>query len=457
MMPSECPVEIRPMRPFRPTGPVPRDPALPTLHEALDPQALRERFRSLDPDRSDVRDVVVSYARYKPGLSCVLQYTVSDDRGERIFLGRVCTEPAFEVLAAKATAGLRSAGGGAASVHVHPDLRLILTAFPHDRAVKGLRHALDPDKLKRILHRVVDRYDPARLWVSGSNSRVSVVTYKPARRCLVRCALGIRDQATGALRGETIYARVYDDASGRCVFDVLNGLHRSRSFAAGRAPVPLPLGYDPDHRILFFDEVPGEPLPGRCDADGLATVMERAGAFLARLHAARIEAPRLLRAGSFLSEARETIERLASSGAEEAAALLDASERLRTAQPRRSAGAAVCLHGDFHPGQILVGDGALQCLDFDETGMGESAYDLGYFVAHLRKLVHLGLIDAPTEARCVGRFLTGYEAAGGSLPTGEILAWHRHLTLLRMALNSLKHLEAGWPETIRFYLERSPR
>jgi aminoglycoside phosphotransferase (APT) family kinase protein len=438
------------MRPFPPAGPVPPDRELPSLREALDPEAMRARFLSLDPGIPEVREVAIAYARYKPGLSCVIQYHVRSADGERILLGRVCPEADFESLAAKAAATLRPAPGAGRIVHLLPDLKVVLTAFPHDRAVKGMRQVLEPDKLKRILHRVVARYDPARRWVSGSHSRLDLVTYKPERRCLVRCDLGVRDRESGEIRRETIYARIYNDATGRRVFDLLKALHGGGAFGRDGAPVPAPLGYDPEHRILFFGPVPGRPIAGRCGAEELADAVEKAGEFLARLHAAAVEVPRLHHPAPLLSEARQTAERLAAAGVDESEDLLHAIRRLRQSQPPSASGLA-CLHGDFHPGQILVEGESFHCVDFDETGMGEAAFDVGYFIAHLRRLVRLRLLDEDAESLAAGRFLAGY-ARRGALPAPEAWAWHRDLTLLRMALSSLKHLEAGWPETIRFYL-----
>ncbi|MBI4169263.1 MAG: aminoglycoside phosphotransferase family protein [Acidobacteria bacterium] len=429
---------------------MPRDRELPALREALDPEAMRERFLSLDLGIPEAREVAIAYARYKPGLSCVIQYHVRSSDGERILLGRVCAEADFDSLAAKAIATLRPAPGAGSIVHLLPDLRVVLTAFPHDRAVKGMRQVLEPDKLKRILHRVVARYDPARRWVSGSHSRIDLVTYKPERRCLVRCDLGVRDRASGEIQRETIYARIYSDATGRRVFDLLKSLQTGCAFGQDGAPVPAPLGYDPDHRILFFDPVPGRPIAGRCKGEELADAVEKAGEFLAHLHAAAVEVPRLHHPATLLSEARQTTDRLAASGVEEAGDLLEAIRRLRQSQPPSAAGLA-CLHGDFHPGQILVQGSSLHCIDFDETGMGEAAFDVGYFIAHLRRLVRLRLLDEETESLAAGRFLAGY-GRRGALPSPEACGWHRDLTLLRMALNSLKHLEAGWPETIRFYM-----
>ncbi len=452
MTPSEPDPKRHPMRPRPPAGLAPRDPDLPFLHDALDAEAMRARLRSLEPDGPPIDRVAIAYARYKPGLSCVLEYRVADERGERTFLGRICGAAAFEILAAKTMATVPPGRRDGTTVRALPDLRLLLTAFPFDRVVRGLRHALDAHRLKRILHRVAARYRPDRHWVSGSHSRVTVVTYKPERRCLLRCDLGIRDRENGSLRRETIYARVYGDASGRRVFDLLQDLHRPAPSGPGGAPVPRPLGYDPDRRILFFEEVPGEPvfrLSGERDFEDAA---EKAGAILARLHAAGVEVPLRLRPERILSEAWETAVRLSAAGVEEAAALLHAIERLRGEPPTRDGTALVCLHGDFHPGQILTDGASWHCVDLDETGMGEASFDLGYFTAHLRRLVRLGLADEARERRCAERFVAGYAGAGGRLPTPEVLGWHRDLTLLRMALSSLKHLEAGWPETMRFFL-----
>lgn len=454
MTPGKLPATAIPRRPTSPHGLAPVDPILPTLCQVLDPVEMLARISPLDPKPGAAQDFEITYVRYKPGLSCVIQYRIGNDKGDRFFHGRVCTEEGFNLLAAKAASTIRPLPDGRPGFHLFPDLRMVLTAFPHDRSVKGMRQLLEPDKLKRILHRVADRYDPSRRWVSGSKSRIEVVTYKPERRCLVRCDLGVRDRKTDRIDRETVFARIYGDNRGEAVFFLLKDLRNAETFGPEGAPVPLAVGFDPENRILFFDPVPGAPISTIRDRVDLLAAVERAGGFLARMHRSTVRVPGRLRAERYLEEARQTVDCLARTGLEETGALQDAIRNLERTRPEPPDGREVCLHGDFHPDQILARQEDIHCIDFDEIGMGEPGIDLGYFLAHLRKLILLGVLDSAGEEQAAGRFLDRYRAAGGLLPPVDQLRWHRGLTFLRQALNSIKHWEKNRGENVQFFLER---
>lgn len=430
------------LRSAPPVGPVPTDTRLPGLAGALDAGTMLERLRPHLP--AGRRDLTISYVRYKPGQSCIIQYRVLGDDGETVFHGRSCPSGAFEQTLAKATSMHRPIHPGERPVLGFAELGLVLVRFPHDRAIKGMRHLLDTDKLKRILRDEVACYMEENIWISGSRSQVEVVSYKPERSCLVRCRLRIKNRDTGCRTHETIYARAYAGRTGARVQATLSALQNECATAFPAESVPRPLGYDADRRLLFQAEVPGQPLLVRSEGADDARWLRETGLFLARLHAsgaARWAGPR---SALILEQAAAGIERLEEAGVVEARVLQAVVDRLRATRPATMA-TAVCLHGDFHPEQILVGVDGLRCIDFDATGAGEAGLDVGYFLAHLRRLVRLGVRDDDTELAAA--FLDGYGSLGAGAGTPR-WAWYRDLTFLRMALSSIKHLERDWTRTV---------
>ncbi|MFQ5768301.1 MAG: hypothetical protein ACE5ID_10010, partial [Acidobacteriota bacterium] len=128
---------------------------MPAMKRALDPEAMLSVFRGLGRGLAGVERVEVSYVRYKPAQSMIVQYRLWDPAGERIFHGRMGSVSRYEPVLQKAVSRHRPAPGGDPVVYGLKRLNMVLVAFPHDRAVKGLRQILDPHKLKRIVHRHV--------------------------------------------------------------------------------------------------------------------------------------------------------------------------------------------------------------------------------------------------------------------------------------------------------------
>ncbi|MFQ5719945.1 MAG: aminoglycoside phosphotransferase family protein [Acidobacteriota bacterium] len=424
------------LRASPPGGPVPDDCRLPGLAAALEPLSMRRRLEELFGVA--VEHLAISYVRYKPGLSCIIQY-VAQGGGERIFHGRVCRPDEFSPMAAKAYAVHRPRPGLPRPVAASSDLGLVLVAFPEDRAIPGMRHILDTDKLKRVLHEQVPRFAGGNTWVSGSRSEVEVVSYKPERSCLVRCRLGVKNRETGELARETIFARAYASRVGAAVHALLERLQSGPDRNLARC-VPGSLGHDRDRRLLFMQAVPGETVLSAAAGERRRWMFE-AGRFLARLHGV---AGHTAGAVEPLEQAVDVIAALRQVGLTEARALADAAARLAHRRPVARSSSA-CLHGDFHPEQLLVGPEGLRCVDFDASSNGDPGIDVGYFLAHLRRLARLEVW--PSDEDTAGSFLQGYDETGPALPV-QVTSWHRDVTFLRMALNSIKHLEQDWPATV---------
>ncbi len=55
---------------------VSRDPALPGLASVLDPERLAEELVTLGLD--DLGPIELDYVRYKPGISCLVRFSLGD-------------------------------------------------------------------------------------------------------------------------------------------------------------------------------------------------------------------------------------------------------------------------------------------------------------------------------------------------------------------------------------------
>jgi aminoglycoside phosphotransferase (APT) family kinase protein len=106
-------------------------------------------------------------------------------------------------------------------------------------------------------------------------------------------------------------------------------------------------------------------------------------------------------------------------------------------------GAHVLCHGDFTPSQILlVGQRVSGIVDVDTACWGESAMDLGRFLAHLDLLIakERGQSAEPLRAELGHSFLAGYGDVVGAAATDQHL--HRRVARYRWASLALTALHA---------------
>jgi aminoglycoside phosphotransferase (APT) family kinase protein len=90
------------------------------------------------------------------------------------------------------------------------------------------------------------------------------------------------------------------------------------------------------------------------------------------------------------------------------------------------------VHRDFYHDQVLVSEGGLSVLDWDDAAMSEPAVDVANFLAHLRLLAlqGLGTPDALDDLSAV--FLGRYRQLDGGLDPA-LLRFLQGATLLRLA------------------------
>jgi hypothetical protein len=211
---------------------------------------------------------------------------------------------------------------------------------------------------------------------------------------------------------------------------------------AGRLSTSRPLLWQPESGLHWQLGMPGRPLAAAATgtsgatADtapvdtatggasaGLVDVGDAlsAGRLVAALHGTRTPAPELdpdhlrrrpLQVAALLTPVlpahAQRLQRLA----------------LSLARGPRDAGAAVTLHGDLHPGNLLRDDdGRLHLIDLDGATLGPALLDLGDWIAetHYRALWHRASPDRAQAS--ILAFIDGYARAGAPRPRAADLAW----------------------------------
>jgi hypothetical protein len=223
------------------------------------------------------------------------------------------------------------------------------------------------------------------------------VRYKPGDRCVIRYRLTFGDpSAPGATRLATrtctLVAKLYREESEAQAADEL--LHRLRERAGG-GWTARSLGVVPGLPLALTEDLGSgrDPVPARSGlhvvhpgSEDAFDVVARAARALAELHTSGVDLPGLKlrtatdeagKAGKRAALLEQYVPELGPQVRQVTAALRDTL----TALPADTVRPA---HGSYKSSQLLVRNGAVFLVDFDQFCLADPALDVGYFLAYLR-------------------------------------------------------------------------
>lgn len=414
-----------------------RDPALPGLATLLDDDAFASALRSAAPD-AGLETAHASYARYKPGTSCLVSYRLDVGGAEVDAYARA--HPLDDLAKLEPARGRADTSGPPWRTPVLlAELGIAVYPFPHDRRLRSLAGLADPGRRRALLARALpERPD---LWEAGLRR----LRYKPERRFVAELT---------ADTGARALLKAYDDG------DYRGASRNAKVFVSrGSLRVAQRLGRSPGRRVLVTEWLPGrelmEGLAGEApDLD--ATAM--AGAALAELHGQRPHRP-----GHHTSQGEaETVHEAAGAVGAVCPALAERARRLAVAiaaELAATAFAAVTIHGDFSADQVLVGDGTAAIVDLDHAVRSDPRTDLGSFTARLERDVLAGKLSSGRANAATAALLDGYrdrargEFDGVKRGTGWIRP-HTAARLLRLAPEPFRYREQDWHDGVEALLTR---
>lgn len=323
--------------PLNPRLKFPEDPCLSDLGMLLDPEwvcrVFHERFGQEYPEPEQIRIRQVSYT---PGRVAVFSYEA--EWGEAEYL------PSHHFVA-------RLEKGKPVDVF----------QFIHDPQLPGLERAADPEGALKLVNKHV-------LSVGARRMRVEVVRYRPGNRAVLRYGVG-------RMR---FYARVIRPATMTPFLKSWEPIARS-SFVAPRVA-----GCWFEGGVVWMSEIPGRNLR-RLIRRGIQPDPEPILDGLETLWATDVDEtlgqPFNL-AGAYRRAKRSFIQMV-----QDEPSLSQSIARIaRHLDPFvNSWRPSAIAHNDFYDDQILVlPDGGMALVDFEESGPGDPMLDAGNFVAHLR-------------------------------------------------------------------------
>ena len=296
--------------------------------------------------------------------------------------------------------------------------------FPHDPQLPGLEQAADPGGILKLTNKYV-------LSVGARRMRVEVVRYRPGSRAVLRYGVGRAGFFAKVIRPSTLapFLKSWEPIA------------RS-SFVAPRIA-----GYWPEGGVVWMSEIPGKNLRRlirRGRQPDVATILKGLATLWATPDGETLGQPFNLNGAyrsakrSFLHMARDddsvshSVKRIAKS--------LDPF-----VESWRPSGIA---HNDFYDDQILVvPDGDMALVDFEEAGPGDPMLDVGNFLAHLRWRSRFGQDrETGNSAEYLGEFRS---AAIGRFGWSEPdLNLREAVCLFRICTNAVRHPQDDWRDKL---------
>jgi Ser/Thr protein kinase RdoA (MazF antagonist) len=408
------------------------DPGAPQRDLLLDTPRLSARLdRLLGPGGSlGVTRVERVRVKYRVGRGVGLVLRVHARRRAFLVSARSFTAGRGWSNYERALAGAGVPVAGLRRVAYAPELETVFWPFPGDRRIDSLALLEGPG------------CDLARL--VGARCIPVLAAYAPEKSATARCL----DDSGRTVAYVKVYATNEGERAAR-TYAVHEALSASLAGAGLPLRVPKPLDYDPRRRATAVEAIDGTPLA----IDGPAERPPRLaglGAALGALHCAppprglpafdRLDHDRLVQAGELIARVRPDVGTAAGE-------LADA-----LAESRQPAGDPVCLHGDVHGKNAIVGGSEVALVDLDQASLGPAAADLGSVLAALRYLRCTGVISAGSETALAADLLAGYRSVR-ELPGAHAMAWHTAAALLaERALRAVTRLRphglAALPELI---------
>ena len=254
--------------------------------------------------------------------------------------------------------------------------------------------------------------------------------------------------------------KFYDgDVEARRVVDILVSLAGGEGSRRGAFVVPTLLGYYAPRYLVFMTYETGEPVTPAIARSG-GVVLEAIAGALAALHAASppVALPVVTTPAVVLEHVRPRVTALGERVPEAAGVVQRAFGRLEGAAPV-AARAAVFLHGDFGPAQLLWRGDRVVIFDFDRATRGDPALDLGNLLTQLRRssLRKPGRLGDFATLRAT--LIEAYQRhAGGDPGLADRVSWYELATLLRkvysLVFDTTRHpepaaLQRRWVEAMR--------
>ncbi len=310
------------------------------------------------------------------------------------------------------------------AARIERDKPVELFRYPEDNSLPGLTEAASPETALRLLNKYV-------LSIRARRAGVELIRYRPANRAVLR-------HSVGRVR---FYARVMRPNA------IAPLLGAQKLIGQSGFIVPRLAGYWADGGVVWLSEIPGGNLRQRLRRgktpdpslllDGLETLWnapeQTHGSRPFNLSAAYRRARRIFR-----HNVRD-----------DGDALRHLNDAAKSLDPFVRSWRPSCIaHNDFYDDQMLVlRDGRIALVDFEEAGPGDPMLDVGNFLAHLLWASRLGRKRKNDASGAYHRVFR--DAALDRFRWSERdLALREAVCLFRICTNAIRHPQPDWHDKL---------
>jgi aminoglycoside phosphotransferase (APT) family kinase protein len=367
-----------------------------------------------------------------------------------------------------------------------PELRMEFQMAPPGKTLADVPLLTDPQAARALLEQSLrttgpgyqdlhlEGCTPEVLRAKGNRSTIRYHLEYPADLAGLAASHGWPEQAI---------AKTYRGKKGQIAYEGMRALWASPLARGDVVHIAEPLAYLPEPPVLLQGLVRGERTLKDLlksavtsgtphDVATLADYMCKTAVGLAALHGSAVQADATVTWENRLAEIREEVAHLAPAVPEFAAAVMALLARLEAQAAACPADPPVPAHGGFRPAQVLLYDGQVGFIDFDDFCQAEPAMDLAQFCATVKSAGLSGALadeDAdedgtalPDRQACQARlaeleafcevFLAHYEAHH-SVSRQRVWLWEALDTLTKL-LHSLQKVQPGRLSLRMLLLER---
>jgi aminoglycoside phosphotransferase (APT) family kinase protein len=278
--------------------------------------------------------------------------------------------------------------------------------------------------------------------IDGLRCSAEVLSHKHGRRCTIRYALRRDgDEAPLARAAGKVYQR---HARAQDAFRRLRDLQPA--FATGDVRVPNALAVVRP-LTLVLQEYAGDQDVRHALADGTGEApIALAAEFLARLHALPpLEHLRTRDVRQTLEKTAARVDKISIAQPALEGPLRAVLFELQQLAPAMDVPAASMIHKDFYYAHTLWDGETVWVVDFDELHIGDPAFDVGHFLAHLANLAFRQTGRPDAYAREASVFLERYLERA---PAGvrDRVPFYRAYTFVKLAATDVARKRDGWRE-----------
>lgn len=304
----------------------------------------------------------------------------------------------------------------------------------NDPVMPGLDRALDCRHMQRKLAALAEMHAGINCLVRLLSSKL--IRHKPGRRCIVQYELDIgrgnvvqRQTLLGKMR-----ARGFDRRTYELTRELWRGEFGPESTDAIR--VPEPVGAIPELNMWLQRRIEVRTLAEQLDMPNAEKLCKVAAIALHKLHSTGPRVQRRHNAGDeirILNTDLDDVKKGIACHAERIDYIQRACQQLAKSLDDF---VPATLHRDFYPNQLLVDGRSGWLLDLDLYAEGDSAVDLGNFVAHLQEMSLRRFGHCYAYEHLERTFLEAYREASGrelniSIQAYVTLTLARHIAISR--------------------------